>query len=167
MCIYVYICIYIYRHKIQVWKRPFGCAMSSDVAVTHTNYILKYDWVHAELYKWDVTPAQLRKKYPGNEFMEPKKGRAPVSRRNKTNLEILASGSSSSISIDEKFLSLTPFLLKSNMTRRVSFTSPGIDDFFKQKKCSATTKWASTSSEWSDGGLYTWPYKWATGSISF
>lgn len=36
--------------------------MSSDVAVTHTNYILKYDWVHAELYKWDLTPAQLRKK---------------------------------------------------------------------------------------------------------
>ena len=73
ICIYVYIC----RHKIQVWKRPFGCAISSDVAVTRTNYILKYDWVHAELYKWDVTPAQLRKKYPGNEYMEPKNHRAP------------------------------------------------------------------------------------------
>ena len=108
--------------------------MSSDVAVTHTNYILKYDWVHAELYKWDVTPAQLRKNTLEMNIWNLKKGRAPVSRRNKTNLEILASGSSSSISIDEKFLSLTPFLLKSNMTRRVSFTSPGIDDFFKQKK---------------------------------
>ena len=134
---HIYIHIYIYRQKILVWKRPFGCAMSSDVAVTHKN-----------LYpKWELTPAQLRKKYdPGNEYMEPKNGRAPVSRRNKANLEIIASGSAVQFQLMKSFCLSPHFCWKATWLEGCRSLRLESTIFFKQIKHSATTKWAPSRS---------------------